>query len=65
MHRLVELWKEQRAMLARQLEMLDSGEMSSGTDARNVLTKQDIERLKAWIAELDVLIGEARSAGIE
>jgi hypothetical protein len=32
MNELIEAWKARRALLARQLEMLESGEMHSGTD---------------------------------
>jgi hypothetical protein len=56
--RLVASWRERRAMLARQLEMLESGDMHSGTSALDTTTRQDIARLRSWIAELDALIAE-------
>jgi hypothetical protein len=58
MDQLVASWKEQRAMLARQLEMLESGEMHTGTNVLDATTKRDIARLRSWIAELDALIAE-------
>jgi hypothetical protein len=51
-------WKERRALLARQLDMLERGEMHSGTNVPDSTTKQDIKRLTSWIAELDALIAE-------
>ena len=48
-------------MLAIQLAQMEKGEMRSGTNARDILTEQDIQRLKAWIAELDALLDEQTS----
>jgi hypothetical protein len=56
--RLVTSWNERRTMLAHQLQMMESGEMRSGTNVLNATTKQDIARLRSWIAELDALITE-------
>jgi hypothetical protein len=58
MDAVIESWKERRAMLARQLQMLESGEMRAGTTVLNVHTEQDIQRLRSWIAELDELLAE-------
>ena len=55
---LITTWKERRAMLVRQLEMLESGEMRTGTNVLDATTKQDTERVRSWIAELDALIAE-------
>jgi hypothetical protein len=48
---LVGGWKERRALLARQLEMLENGKMRSGTNVLDATTKQDIARLRSWIAD--------------
>ena len=61
MNELIESWKARRAMLAIQLAQMEKGEMRSGTNARDILTEQDIQRLKAWIAELDALLDEQTS----
>jgi hypothetical protein len=58
MDAVIESWKERRRMLARQLRMLESGEMRTGTTVLNVHTEQDIQRLRSWIAELDELLTE-------
>jgi hypothetical protein len=58
MDAVIESWKARRAMLARQLQMLESGEMRTRTTVLNVHTEQDIQRLKSWIAELDELLAE-------
>jgi hypothetical protein len=55
---LIEAWKARRAMLARQLEMLESGEMQHGQKGFGDLVQQDIARTKSWIAELDALLAE-------
>jgi len=55
---LIAAWKERRAMLRRQLEMLESGKMRSGTNVIDATTKEDIARTQSWIAELDALIAE-------
>ena len=61
MDQLVASWNERRAMLAHQLEMLESGEMHTGTNVLDATTKQDIARLRSWIAELDALIAKHSS----
>jgi hypothetical protein len=61
MTKMVESWKARRAMLAEQLENLESGKWRSGIDNEDVTT-EDIKRLKAWIAELDGLIAEYTSS---
>lgn len=55
---LVTAWKDRRAMLATQLEWLESGRMRTGTNVSNATTQQDIARLREWIAELEGLIAE-------
>jgi hypothetical protein len=55
---LIECWVARRALSARQLELLESGEMRTGTDILGNMVKEDTERTKSWIAELDVLIAE-------
>jgi hypothetical protein len=58
MEPLVTAWKDRRAMLATQLEWLESGRMRTGTNVSNATTQQDIARLREWIAELEGLIAE-------
>ena len=48
-------------MLARQLAMLENREMRSGTNVLDAMTKEDVQRLNTWIAELDALIDEHRA----
>jgi hypothetical protein len=55
---LVEAWKGRRKMLATQLGWLESGRMRTGTNIPDSTTKEDIARLRSWIAELDGLIAE-------
>jgi hypothetical protein len=57
MRMLIESWKAQRAMLAHQLEMFESGGMSIGADDRNIVV-EETKRLSACIAELDALLKE-------
>jgi hypothetical protein len=45
-------------MLESQLEMLERGEMSGGTNVPHVLIEQDIQRLSSQINELDALLAE-------
>jgi len=45
-------------MLAQQLEMLETGQMRTGTDVLGNMVKNDTERTKSWIAELDALIAD-------
>ena len=59
MANLIAAWKERRALLARQLEMLERGVMHSGTNVPDSTTQQNIQRVKSWIAELDTLIAGA------
>jgi hypothetical protein len=44
-------------MLARQLEMFESGEMRIGADDRNIVV-EETKRLTVWIADLDELLKE-------
>jgi hypothetical protein len=55
---LIECWIARRAMLARQLELLESGEMRTGTDVLGNMVKEDTERTRSWLAELDMLIAD-------
>ena len=55
---LIGCWIARRAMLARQLELLESGEMRTGVDVLGNMVKEDTERTKSWIAELDALIAD-------
>jgi hypothetical protein len=55
---LVEAWEGRRKMLATQLEWLESGKMRTGTNIPDSTTKEDIARLRSWIAELDDLIAD-------
>lgn len=55
---LISAWKERRALLARQLDMLERGEMHSGTNVPDSTTRLDIARIKSWITELDALLAE-------
>ena len=44
--------------LGRPPELLESGEMRTGTDILGNFVKEDTERTKSWIAELDALIAD-------
>jgi hypothetical protein len=56
----IEDWMRQRAVLVRQLEMLESGQMGSGDKVLRGITVQSIERAKAQIAQLDRLLSDQR-----
>ena len=56
---LIEEWIEMRAMLQRQLTMLESGEMRAGLS--DSTTKATITRVKAWINEVNSLLKEYSS----
>ena len=43
---LVASWKEERIMLARQLQMLGSADMRAGTNVLGSLTQQNIKRTR-------------------
>jgi hypothetical protein len=55
---LVEDWIEIRSTLQRQLEMLESGQMHTGTHVSDTRTKETIVRIKVWIGELNALLKE-------
>jgi hypothetical protein len=55
---LVEDWIEIRSMLPRQLEMLESGQVHTGTRISDTTTKETIVRIKTWIGELNALLKE-------
>jgi hypothetical protein len=55
---LVEDWIEIRSMLQRQLEMLESGQVDTGTRISDTTTKETIVRIKTWIGELNALLKE-------
>jgi hypothetical protein len=52
---LIEDWIGMRSMLLRQLEMLKSGKVGSGT-IQDAMTKDTISRIERWIAELNALL---------
>jgi hypothetical protein len=52
----IEEWTEQRRVLLRQLEMLESGEMGTGNKVLRGTTAESIERAKIEIAQLDRLL---------
>jgi hypothetical protein len=54
---LIAAWKERRALLQRQLEMLESRALHTGR-SHAATAEQDIARTQSWIAELDALIAE-------
>ena len=55
---LIASWKVRRTMLESQLEMLESGEISGGTNGSQLLIEQDIQRFSSQINELDALLAE-------
>jgi hypothetical protein len=58
MQEQITAWKEHRALLAQQVEMLESGKPRTGTNVPDVTTGQDIQRIRSWIAQLNALISE-------
>ncbi len=57
-HDFVEDWIEMRSKLQRQLKLLESGKMGTGTDVIGSTTEATIIRLKKWIDELNDLLKE-------
>jgi len=57
-HDFVEDWKEMRSKLQRQLKMLESGDMTTGTTVIGSSTEATIIRIKKWIDELNALLKE-------
>ena len=55
---LIEDWIQIRSTLQRQIHMLDSGEMHTGTNILDSTTKETIVRLKDWVSELNKLLKE-------
>jgi hypothetical protein len=55
---LIEDWIVMRSMLTRQLQMLRSGQMRTGTKIRDGTTEETIARIEKWIAELNALLKE-------
>jgi hypothetical protein len=55
---LVEDWIEIRSIFQRQLEMLESGQVHTGTRISDTTTKETIVRIKTWIGELNALLKE-------
>lgn len=55
---LIEDWIAMRSTLIRQLEMLKSGKMHTGTNVPNVTTEATISRVEACIRELNALLKE-------
>ena len=57
-HDFVEDWIEKRSKLQRQLKLLESGEMRTGTTVIDSTTETTIIRIKKWIDELNALLKE-------
>ncbi len=57
-HDFVEDWIEMRSKLQRQLKMLESGDMTTGTTVLGSSTEATIIRIKKWIDELNALLKE-------
>ena len=55
---LVEDWIEIRSIFQRQLEILESGQVHTGTGISDTTTKETIVRIKTWIGELNALLKE-------
>jgi hypothetical protein len=55
---LIEEWIQIRATLQRQLKMLESGEIRTGTSITDSTTQATIARIKVWIDELNSLLKE-------
>ncbi len=61
-HEFVEDWIEIRSKLQRQLKLLESGKMGTGTNVIASTTEATIIRLKKWITELNELLKEYAQA---
>ena len=57
-HDFVEDWIEMRSKLQRQLKLLESGQMSTGTHVVGTTTAATAIRIKKWIDELNDLLKE-------
>jgi len=55
---LVEDWIEMRSTLTRQLELLESGEMHTGSNIPDTTTRATIAQIEKWIGELNALLKE-------
>ncbi len=55
---LIEEWIQMRATLQRQVKMLESGEIRTGTNISDNTTQATIARVKRWIDELNSLLKE-------
>ncbi len=55
---LIEEWIQNRATLQRQLKILESGEVDTGTNISASTTQATIARIKGWIDELNSLLKE-------
>jgi hypothetical protein len=55
---LIEDWIEIRSIFQRQLEILESGHVQTGTRISDTATKETIVRIKTWIGELNALLKE-------
>jgi hypothetical protein len=53
---LVEDWIEIRSTLQRQLEMLEAGQVNTGTHLSDTTTQETIVRIRTWIGELNALL---------
>jgi hypothetical protein len=56
----IEEWKKRRAVLGRELELLESGKMGTGNKVLRATTATSIKNVQSKIAELDAII-EGRS----
>jgi hypothetical protein len=53
---LVEDWIQIRSTLQRQVKMLESGQILTGTATLDSTTTDTVVRLKSWIDELNALL---------
>jgi hypothetical protein len=58
---LVEDWIQIRSTLQRQLEMLESGQMHTGTNISDATKRETTARIKRWIGEFNTLLKEYAS----
>lgn len=53
---LIEDWIQIRATLQKQITMLESGKINTGTTVPQITTNETISRLKGWVGELNKLL---------
>ena len=61
-HDFVEDWIEMRSKLQKQLKLIESGKMGTGTNVIGSTTEATAIRLKKWVAELNELLKEYAQA---